>query len=148
MNSFAEFFNERESDYEYLAQKLAVDFLADINRELVLQRISNSDLAERMSVSPAYVTKLFRGTAANPSLETLTKLALAVDRCVQIRLAPRSEIQKTWWGRDAEIPSETERKPASQYLRFGLIDASKLTPNEFVKVESSNSAFHESALAA
>jgi transcriptional regulator with XRE-family HTH domain len=148
MNSFADFFNESESDYRYLAQKLAVDFLADVNREIKAQQLSNSDLAAKMSVSPAYITKLFRGTCANPSLETLTKLALALDRCVQIRLAPRSEIKNVWWARDTEQVKAAEPRPAAQFLQYGWINQTALAPNEFAKSESSNSDFYNAALTA
>lgn len=43
------------------------------------ERISRSELARRLNVSPAYITKVLRGHA-NMSLETLARLAFAIGK--------------------------------------------------------------------
>ena len=75
--SFADTYQKRESSSGYLAEQMAVTLLAELNERMRVLAISNSDLARAAGVSPAYITKLFRGPS-NVSLETVAKLALAV----------------------------------------------------------------------
>ena len=47
--------------------------------------LSNAALAQRMGTSPAYITRLFRGSA-NLSVETMVKLARAVESTLRVQL--------------------------------------------------------------
>lgn len=67
------------------AEHLAVAFLAQVNARMLAQGMSNTELARRLGTSPAYVTRLFRGSA-NLSLQTLVKLAQAVSASVELGL--------------------------------------------------------------
>lgn len=84
--SFASLYAKLESSPEYQAEKLAVAFLAELNAFMQTHNMSNAELARRASVSPAYITKVFRGPS-NLSIETLTKLADAVGCKVHLHLA-------------------------------------------------------------
>ena len=136
-SSFDDIYASLATDVEYLAQKLTATFLADINREMTLAGIGNTELAKLMNVSPAYITKLFRGPV-NPSVETLVKLANAVDRCVHVHLAPR-DVDIKWWGvvtrsnQDIGVVSDVRK-----YLNE-LQTSTNAQPSKFVKMESSNS---------
>lgn len=143
--SFDDIYEDLSTNVQYLSRKLAVTFLADINREMTAAGISNTELANLMGVSPAYVTKLFRGPA-NPSLETLVKLAKAVDRCVHIHVAPR-DVDIKWWGVVTRASQEIGVvSDVRKYLN--ALQASNATqPSKFVKLESSNSEFQRTAAA-
>lgn len=84
--SFAALYAKLEPTPAYQAEKLAVAFLAELNAFMQAHDVSNAELARRASVSPAYITKVFRGPS-NLSIETLTKLADAVGCKVHLHLA-------------------------------------------------------------
>lgn len=84
--NFAALYAKLESTPAYQAEKLAVAFLAELNAFMQAHGVSNAELARRASVSPAYITKVFRGPS-NLSIETLTKLADAVGCKVHLHLA-------------------------------------------------------------
>jgi transcriptional regulator with XRE-family HTH domain len=84
--SFAALYAKLEPTPAYQAQKLAVAFLAELNAFMQKHEVSNAELARRAGVSPAYITKVFRGPS-NLSIETLTKLADAVGCKVHLHLA-------------------------------------------------------------
>lgn len=84
--SFAALYAKLESTPAYQAEKLAVAFLAELNAFMQAHDVSNAVLARRANVSPAYITKVFRGPS-NLSIETLTKLADAVGCKVHLHLA-------------------------------------------------------------
>lgn len=84
--SFAALYAKLEPTPTYQAEKLAVAFLAELNAFMQAHDVSNAELARRAGVSPAYITKVFRGPS-NLSIETLTKLADAVGCKVHLHLA-------------------------------------------------------------
>ena len=87
--SFAALYAKLEATPAYQAEKLAVAFLAELNAFMQAHDVSNAELARRAGVSPAYITKVFRGPS-NLSLETLAKLADAVGSKVHLHLANHS----------------------------------------------------------
>ncbi len=84
--SFAALYEKLESTPAYQAEKVAVAFLAELNALMRQHKVSNAELARRAGVSPAYITKVFRGPS-NLSIETLTKLADAIGCRVHFHLA-------------------------------------------------------------
>ena len=84
--SFKSLYERQEQAPGFQAERMAVTFLADLNGRMQALGMSNSDLARAAQVSPAYVTKLFRGPS-NVSLETIAKLALAVGCQAHVHLA-------------------------------------------------------------
>jgi transcriptional regulator with XRE-family HTH domain len=84
--SFAALYAKVEATPAYQAEKVAVAFLAELNVHLQAHKVTNAELARRMGVSPAYITKIFRGPS-NLSIETLTKLADALGCRVHVHLA-------------------------------------------------------------
>ena len=86
--SFTRLYRELKKTPDYHSQELAVSFLADLTEAMRALGISNSDLAKRANVSPAYITKVFRGPS-NLSLETIAKLAVAAESRANLRLANR-----------------------------------------------------------
>lgn len=58
------------------------------------QKVTNTELAKRIEVSPAYITKILRGTS-NFTLDTMVKIATALDAEFRCHLQPRG-IQSVW----------------------------------------------------
>ena len=84
--SFAALMARLAATPEGQAEHVAVAFLAQVNARMQDQGISNVELARRMGTSPAYITRLFRGSA-NLSVQTMVKLAQAVGATLQLELA-------------------------------------------------------------
>ncbi len=87
--SFAALYAKVEFTPAYQAEKLAVDFLDELNAFMQANGVTNAELARRVGVSPAYITKVFRGPS-NLSIETLTKFADAIGCKVHLHLAQQS----------------------------------------------------------
>jgi|HubBroStandDraft_1064217.scaffolds.fasta_scaffold859649_1 hypothetical protein len=70
------------------------NFTEDLLARMAKRDMNNAALAAAADVSPAYITKVFRGSE-NFTLETMSKLALAVGCHVRVQLAPntREEIK-------------------------------------------------------
>lgn len=73
---------------DYWAQAAMRRFVLDINSRMSDQDISRAELAKKLGTSPAYVTKALRGDV-NFTLETMTKLALAVGGKLHIEVVNR-----------------------------------------------------------
>jgi transcriptional regulator with XRE-family HTH domain len=79
--------------------EVKLDFAAAVDRELERCQLSRSGLARALGTSPAWVTKVLRGDA-NPTVETMQRVASAVGCDLFTHLAPKGvvgvwvEIQK------------------------------------------------------
>jgi transcriptional regulator with XRE-family HTH domain len=73
---------------EYWARAAMWDFVRDLGARMDAQNMNRAALAEEIEVSPAYITKALRGEA-NFTIETMTKLAMAVGGRVHIRIEDR-----------------------------------------------------------
>jgi transcriptional regulator with XRE-family HTH domain len=67
---------------------LSAVFLAQIYDQMLAQGISSAEMAQRLGCARSYVTRLFRGST-NLSVQTMVKLAQAVDGSVHIELLTR-----------------------------------------------------------
>lgn len=69
------------------------EFAADLHRFMAQEpKTSRAELARKLNTSPAYITKVLNDTAGNFTLETMAKLARAMDTVLHIRLAREGEI--------------------------------------------------------
>jgi len=73
---------------DYWAQAAMRRFVSDIDRRLLDQEMTRVQLAEKLGSTPAYVTKVMRGDV-NFTLETMTKLAMAVGGKLQVHVVDR-----------------------------------------------------------
>jgi transcriptional regulator with XRE-family HTH domain len=78
----------------YGAEGAWLDFTEELLALMTAQNVTRAELARRVGVSPAYITKVFRGTV-NLTLETMSRLALAVGASVRLHVAPTN--QRTSW---------------------------------------------------
>ena len=70
-----------------------MEFTADLDRLMQEDEVSRAELARRIETSQAYITKVLGGTG-NFTLETMAKLAQAMDAVLHIRLAREGELVK------------------------------------------------------
>ncbi len=79
-----------KNDVDYIYEKLKFDISEDLKRLMEQKGITKKELAKRMGVTPAYVTKIF--SAENISLKTIAKVlsTLGVGNYT-IKLVPESK---------------------------------------------------------
>ncbi len=73
-----------EEDHNYWMDLAVTDFTHDLHERMRQLDISQGELARRMGTSRPYVTKLLSG--GNFTLQTMVKLAMAIDAVVRVRL--------------------------------------------------------------
>jgi plasmid maintenance system antidote protein VapI len=83
--SFAALYAKLEPTPAYQASALVVNFLAEVHARMQVLGMTRTDLAHKVGVSPAYITKLFRGPT-DLSVDTMAKLSDAIDCKLQLRL--------------------------------------------------------------
>jgi len=75
--SFEDAVQQARKNSDYYQEKLLMDVSARLINALEGQGLKRKDLAERLGVSPTYITKVLRGHA-NLSMESLAKFAFAL----------------------------------------------------------------------
>jgi transcriptional regulator with XRE-family HTH domain len=80
---------ETESSVEYWTDVAVNDFARELQALMKLRNVSNAELARRLGVERQYISKLLGG--ANVTLQTMVKLALALDGVVRVRLDLRED---------------------------------------------------------
>lgn len=107
LERFDEMVEKARQSVDYWVTGPIVEFTEDVCRLMDEQGISRAELARRLGTSRAYVTKLLGGNA-NFTLETMTKVAMALGAAVHVHVA--SQAAHTRW--TDETPG-SEHPPAS-----------------------------------
>lgn len=76
-----------KDDSEFIAEGLLIEVTEQIHKQLQTQNISRSQLAQKLSCSPAYITKLLNG-AENLTLKKLVQIAQALNCSFDFVLLP------------------------------------------------------------
>ena len=100
---------DREKDPEFQLEYFKLVFTEELGRLLEQRGISQAELARRLDTSRAYITRIFR-TDFNPTVETMLKLAIALDADLSVHLHPH-ETEVRW----LEIPREIETASPSKW---------------------------------
>jgi transcriptional regulator with XRE-family HTH domain len=87
--SFKALFQEAEQRGTYQIASVILDFTEELHKQMEKNGVSRVELARRLNVSPAYVTKALRGNV-NFTVETMVRLANAVGGKIYVHLAPES----------------------------------------------------------
>ena len=85
--SFKQLFAEARQHPDFYKELAILEFTEELVRAMEHAGVSRSELARRIDRSPAYITKLLRGSA-NFTLASMTKLALALDMELKLNLVP------------------------------------------------------------
>ena len=72
---------------DFVLEQLTYDITAAICQAMEEKGLSRSDLARKLGVSPAYITKLLN-SSSNLTLRTLVNIALALDLQIDVNLEP------------------------------------------------------------
>lgn len=92
--SFTDLFRQAEKSDEYLIEGTILEFTEDMARAMDERGINRSDLARRMDSSPAYITKILRGST-NFTLASMVRIAKALEMDLHVHLAP-ANAQTRW----------------------------------------------------
>ena len=84
-------FKEARQTVDYWVNGPIVEFTEDVCVLMEKQGVSRAELARRLGTSRAYITKLLGGNA-NFTLETMTKVAMALGAAVHVHVAPQDAV--------------------------------------------------------
>jgi transcriptional regulator with XRE-family HTH domain len=93
--SFAELFEEAKKHDAYWVADAIYAFTKELHKLTETAKVSRTELARRLAVSPAYVTKIFRGDV-NFTIDTMVRLARAIGGKVHLHVAP-DEHEVRWF---------------------------------------------------
>lgn len=88
MDRYKEFLEQPRDSVGYWAEGAILDFTDKLSEIMESQCVSRAELARRVDTSQAYITKVFGGQA-NFTVETMTKLALALGYRIRVHVAPK-----------------------------------------------------------
>jgi len=88
--SFKELFDQAKERDTYWAASLILDFTEGLHRIMEANGVSRSELARRLEVSPAYITKVLRGNV-NFTLDSMVRLVRAAGGEVSLQVAPKAQ---------------------------------------------------------
>ena len=88
--SFKELFDQAKRRDTYWVSSLILDFTEGLHKMMEANGVSRSELARRLEVSPAYITKVLRGNV-NFTLDSMVRLARAAGGEVSLQVAPKAQ---------------------------------------------------------
>jgi transcriptional regulator with XRE-family HTH domain len=103
LERFRRFVRKAEASVDYWVDGPITEFAEDIWRLMEEQKVSRAELARRLGTSRAYVTKLLGGNA-NFTLQTMTKVAMALEATVHVHVADQKAV--TRWIDQVPAPEE------------------------------------------
>jgi plasmid maintenance system antidote protein VapI len=109
---FRQFLETARASVDYWVDGPITEFAEDIWRLMEEQKVSRAELARRLGTSRAYVTKLLGGNA-NFTLQTMTKVAMALGSTVHVHVADQKAITR-WID---ELPSQEDSAVSSAAAR-------------------------------
>jgi transcriptional regulator with XRE-family HTH domain len=92
--TFKQLFEAARKRLAYHVEGVILEFTEEVVARMEAEDVSNTELAKRLDASPAYVTKVLRGST-NFTLETMVKIARALNADVRVHLQPVGT--KTQW---------------------------------------------------
>jgi AraC-like DNA-binding protein len=86
-----------EKEPDYVAETLAIDVIEQAVRLMNSGGLTRSELAQRMNVSRAYVTRLF-GAPPNLTLSSIARLGMALGATPSVSLTSKRPVESSSWG--------------------------------------------------
>ena len=83
--SIKAFADELRNSDEYWVERVKIEFVEGLARQMQTHSISRAQLAEKIGASAAYITKALRGET-NFTIETMVKLARAVSEDMSLQV--------------------------------------------------------------
>jgi transcriptional regulator with XRE-family HTH domain len=91
--SFKELIDEAKDRDTYWTASMILDFTEGLHKIMEANGVTRSDLARRLRVSPAYITKVLRGNV-NFTVDSMVRLARAAGGEVSIHITPRNKRER------------------------------------------------------
>ena len=91
--SFKELIDEAKGRDTYWTASMILDFTEGLHKIMEANGVTRSDLARRLGVSPAYITKVLRGNV-NFTVDSMVRLARAAGGEVSIHIAPKNKRER------------------------------------------------------
>ena len=88
--SFKELFDQAKRRDTYWVSSLILDFTEGLHKIMDENGVSRSELARRLGVSPAYITKVLRGNV-NFTLDSMVRLVRTAGGEVSLQVAPKAQ---------------------------------------------------------
>ena len=88
--SFKELFDQAKERDAYWVASLILDFTEGLNKTMEANGVSRSELARRLGVSAAYITKGLRSNV-NFTLDSMVRLVRAAGGEVSLQVAPKAQ---------------------------------------------------------
>ena len=88
-------FDEAKKSDAYWGEKALLEFVEDVIGRMEQLDMSRSELASKIDVSPAYITKILRGTT-NFTLQSMVRISRAVGCELRTHLQPEG-MQSQWF---------------------------------------------------
>lgn len=104
MKSFRPLIEAAKQRNSYWFETAKINFSVELNRMFKQSGMTQTELANKIDSSPAYVTKVFRGDT-NFTIETMVKLASAVDGELHIQIIPKN-VKTQWFNELTSLGSE------------------------------------------
>jgi len=112
LEGYRQTLQEARTSVDYWVDCPITEFIEDVWRLMEEQKVSRAELARRLGTSRAYVTKLLGGNA-NFTLQTMTKVAMALGSQVHVHVAGQ-EVLTRWID---EIPAQQDEVAAPAVAR-------------------------------
>ena len=108
---YREWAQKMEKDPLFTAELMKLQFADDLVRLLEARGLKRTELAEKLGTNRGYVTRVLN-TEYNLSVETMAKIALALDARISLRMLPREEVERR---PRSSAPPRTARRRERQH---------------------------------
>ena len=112
LERYGRLLKEAENHVDYWMGVPIIEFTEDLCRIMKEKRVSRAELARRIGTSRAYITQLLGG-GANFTLQTMVKLAMALDGAVHIHISDKRAISR-WRDKAPRKAAKKTAKKAAQ----------------------------------
>jgi transcriptional regulator with XRE-family HTH domain len=106
---FSQMLAESRNHPDFVAETVSLQIISDLCKAMKRKQITKKELAERVGVSPAFVSQVLN-SKPNMTLLTLAKFAIALDLDVHIHLSPRPEEIETEAVAQQAVPQQRGRQ--------------------------------------
>lgn len=134
---FAKLITAAQTSVPYWRDLAISDFTRDLHARMKRTGITHTELAARMGTSRPYVTKLLNG--GNFTLETMVKLAMALDGVVRIQIEDRDavsppearlpmKVQTRVQAEEAPVAAASVSQPPRKRIKRSILTPPRVTP--------------------
>lgn len=112
---FKELFAKARKRFSYYLEGAKLSFTEAVVSRMSELSVSKSHLAKKIGCKPSYVTKVLRGST-NFTLESMVKIALALDSEIEIALVPKGGSEKS----EDVLKTVTKANPAKEKFDWSV----------------------------